>query len=1297
MTCHVLHAGDGYTYLTRQVASGDVVRAAHDPLVEYYQQAGNPPGQWAGSGLADLGVFGEVTEEQMLALFGEGLHPNANPFIAAQVADGKTYQEGLQAARLGRRFAQYDITIPLVKAVAAAYTEFEEEHGRRPSVDERRELKETTARALLVEARPDSPPPSRERVRQFITDELGRARQPVAGFDLVFSPVKSVSLLWALGGHEIRRIVEEIHEQAWCGAIAYGEREAAFTRVGAGGIAQVATHGFVIAAFLHRESRAGDPDLHTHVTVSNRVLADDGKWRTIDGQQLFKVAVSMSETYNALVEQGIVERLGAHFEDVSRGAGKRTVREIVGMPAEWIRGFSRRRTQVEAGYDRLVREYVRAHGHAPPRSVQWQLAQQATLQDRPTKDTLRTLAEQIADWTAYAYELLPGHSIPTAIGRCVGHRPDAGPVGDLPAVAAAVVDRVAEDRSTWTVYHVRAEAHRQLRAAGFPDAAQRIQAVEAVTQLALGRESILLDVEVDRAPTLLRRPDGESVFRRRGAARYTSEELLAAEADLLADAHTLRGPVVSRRAREAAIRASERSRPGRTRLNAGQRALVEHFTSSGAALAVAIGPPGAGKSTAMAAVRAAWETTGGRVLGFAPSAAAASVLGDELGVRADTLHSLITARDNNAPIDIAAGDMLLVDEAGMAGTLALAELRELAEERGAVLRLVGDHRQLPAIEAGGALRLLHTDAGGIELSEVHRFANPDEAAAILQFRVGDPRSIAFYADNNRLVGGVRAAVLDQLYSHWQADVAAGRTAIMISDSTEIARELSARAQTERRAAGQVEDTGTPLHDGTVAGVGDRIVTRLNRRRLAVLGGRDFVKNGDLWEVQKRHADGRLRVRHVGHHGRITLPAWYVAEWVELGYAATIHRSQGLTVDIARSFLTAAAVREAALVALSRGIDGNYAYFDIQEILHPDEPDTLPGDLYYRHRETTLAERALHAILEREGAELSATETLRDALESPYRLSTVIPEYTYGRHVHRGPEAEQQAEQWIHDAMPTYAADILTDNAWPALQHLLHELHDNGGDPVALLRARAAERELYTDPTDPAQSIAKVMHYRIVADLPTPAFDDDRRPLLLPGWVTTPPPPPAVHDHPDYAELAGWLRARADQIAGRVHALGTRATQHQPPWTRPLGDVPTTPDGQEWWIRRAGHVAAYRERWQIPDTNPELLPVTARGEQARARAWVLDYLNRTAAPPPDSQPAPTPQPDFAQRTARVRDQLAALRAALAHPFTTDDPTPHPGVDPGGADILVADPEQDPAAEADIPEPYEETDADLDPDL
>jgi conjugative relaxase-like TrwC/TraI family protein len=1305
MTCHVLHAGDGYRYLTRQVASADASRPAGQNLTDYYTAGGNPPGIWMGSGCADLSIVGEVTEEHMMALFGEGLRPDANEFIADRRAKGDTITQAITAARLGRRFAQHDKNVPLLGAINAAYREFERAHGRRASVEERNDIKLDVARTVLIaqmSVKSKRPRPSREQVRTFLTNELGRARQPVSGFDLVFSHQKTGDLLWALGklrvrplpsksfrirwsssDPTVREVVAQAHNLAVRVALAYGEQEAAFTRLGAGGIAQVRTTGFVATAFEHRDSRAGDPNLHTHVVVANRVLGPDGKWRTLDGQQLFKVAVSMSEVYNATFEQLLTELLGVRWVEVSRGAGKRPVREIEGMPGVWTKGFSRRRTQVEAGYDKLVADYVRRHGKSPSRSVQMKLAQQATLEDRPDKEELRSLDEQVSEWEAEARRMLPGVDIDAVIGGCLHLTApvEAGAV-DVEAIADRVIGVVSEQRSTWTVYHVRAEAVRQLKSIAFDSNEDRVAAVEAVVSRALGENSLLLSVTAEALPQLLL-DYGESVFHRHGSELYTCQAILDAETRIVEASETRRGPVVTRRAWQAAVNQVAKG----VSLNAGQRAMVEHLLTCGMAFARGIGPPGTGKSTAMRAVKQGWESTGGRIIGLAPSAASASVLGDELGVHADTIHSLIERYVNGEDIDVLAGDMLLIDESGMAGTLLVDVVREIAEECGAVVRAVGDHRQLPAVEAGGWFRLLEIlDIPGIGLTEVHRFERDDEADAVLAFRVGDESAIPWYANNDRLIGGAGPAVLDQLYQDWQADIAEGHTAIMISDSADFARELSARAQLDRRAAGQVSATGVELHDGTVAGVGDTVVTRLNRRRLAVLGGKDYVKNGDLWQVEQRHRDGRLRLKHLRHGGRITLPAHYVKEHVELGYAATIHRSQGLTVDIARAFLTPTAFREAALVALSRGVQGNYAYLDTEEMLAVDEPETLSGELYFRNRETREAAEALRMILRREGAERSATEELRAALDAPYRLDNAVPEFVFGLSVYRGPDAAREAEEWVRRAVPAHADAVLADDAWPALAAVLHEVRDAGINPARLLARRAAERALVNDPTDPARSVAQVLHFRIVADMPTPQLGP-HRPALLPGWVTT--PPTAADDDAVRArvpaaradaviDVGHWLRRRAEQIANRVHVLGERAAARPPVWADLLGDVPDDPAGREVWIVRAGQVAAYRERWQIPDHTAELLPGGHRGEQARARTWVQQFLASNPLPPP---PAPSAADRLTARTESLRqrlDQLGRILAPRSGPVQSATTTPMTADDL--FDPTEIDPDADPGPES-----------------
>ena len=125
----------------------------------------------------------------------------------------------------------------------------------------------------------------------------------VAGYDLTFSPVKSVSTLWALAEPAVAAQIEKAHRAAVADALSFIEQHALFSRTGANGIRQVNVQGLVAAAFTHRDSRAGDPDLHTHVAVANKVQTLDGRWLSIDGRILFKATVAASETYNTALEQ----------------------------------------------------------------------------------------------------------------------------------------------------------------------------------------------------------------------------------------------------------------------------------------------------------------------------------------------------------------------------------------------------------------------------------------------------------------------------------------------------------------------------------------------------------------------------------------------------------------------------------------------------------------------------------------------------------------------------------------------------------------------------------------------------------------------------------------------------------------------------------------------------------------------------------------------------------------------------------------------------------------------------------
>ena len=120
--------------------------------------------------------------------------------------------------------------------------------------------------------------------------------QAVAGYDLTFSPVKSVSALWAVADPATAAAIERAHRAAVGDALRFIEQHALFTRTGPQGVRQVNVRGLVAAAFTHRDSRAGDPDLHTHVAVANKVQTLDGRWLSIDGRVLFKATVAASET-----------------------------------------------------------------------------------------------------------------------------------------------------------------------------------------------------------------------------------------------------------------------------------------------------------------------------------------------------------------------------------------------------------------------------------------------------------------------------------------------------------------------------------------------------------------------------------------------------------------------------------------------------------------------------------------------------------------------------------------------------------------------------------------------------------------------------------------------------------------------------------------------------------------------------------------------------------------------------------------------------------------------------------------
>src|SRR5699024_1268038 len=293
-------------------------------------------------------------------------------------------------------------------------------------------------------------------------------------------------------------------------------------------------------------------------------------------------------------------------------------------------------------------------------------------------------------------------------------------------------------RATWGRWHLLAEAMRHAR--NNPGDVPVEELAERIADRAEALSIPLDPPELNPTPTPLQRTDGESIYTVRGTRRFTSTEVLQGEDEVLQAALRTGGLRARTGDLDNAVRNLE-AETGQS-LDAGQLALADAFATSGRELVAGIGPAGTGKTTAMQAFARAVENAGGRVIALAPSAAAATVLGEELGVRGETLHKLLYAHANahgRIPpgLEIDAGTVLLVDEAGMAGTPELANVVRLARENGASVRLLGDPQQLAAVGAGGVLRLVDERIGAERLDQVHRFTDPAEAAASIHLREGN--------------------------------------------------------------------------------------------------------------------------------------------------------------------------------------------------------------------------------------------------------------------------------------------------------------------------------------------------------------------------------------------------------------------------------------------------------------------------------------------------------------------------------------------------------------------------------
>ena len=415
----------------------------------------------------------------------------------------------------------------------------------------------------------------------------------------------------------------------------------------------------------------------------------------------------------------------------------------------------------------------------------------------------------------------------------------------------------------------------------------------------------------------------------RGEDRFTTPEMIEAEqrlhraAELMADRerHEVRGAD-----REAALARAERS--GLV-LSGEQADALAHITD-GRDLSIVVGYAGTGKSAMLGVAREAWEAAGYEVRGVALSGIAAENLESGSGIASRTIASMEHGWGQDRDL-LAARDVLVIDEAGMVGTRQLERVLSHAAEAGAKVVLVGDPKQLQSIEAGAAFRSIHARHGGAEIGEVRRQRQDWQRDATRDLATGKTgESIRAY-DAHGMVheAATRDEARNDLIERWDREqqTSPDKSRIILTHTNDEVRSLNETAREKMREAGSLgDDVRVTVERGARNfASGDRVMFLQNERGLGVKNGTlGTIEQVSLQAMSVRTDDGRSVTFDLKDYNRI-----------DHGYAATIHKAQGMTVDRTHVLATPGMDAHSSYVALSRHRDGMDLHYGRDDFVNPN--------------------------------------------------------------------------------------------------------------------------------------------------------------------------------------------------------------------------------------------------------------------------------------------------------------------------------------------------------------------------
>jgi conjugative relaxase-like TrwC/TraI family protein len=847
---------------TREPASPDPAGGA-GRAVDYYNEHGRMLGQWAGTGAAALGLSGPILPGQVEVL---------SRLLSGQLPDGAQV-----ASPVWRPHPDSQLPIgPVLDAVHVMAAD------RGIPVEE--VVSDPTARVVLsrLSARLATDPtavaklapleavasdagldlkqlygPGRVAVAHAQSDMKVDARR--AGTDGAISAPKTVSLLWAFSDPDISEQVLAAHRAAVTEAVKHLEQHASHGLRGHQGDGQRASHvetdGLTVAAFEHLTSRADDPQIHTHLVIANLTHGHDGRWTALDTRALFRHQRTAGYLYQAVLRGQLTSRLGVTWGPIRNGMA-----EITGIPEALRREFSTRRAQIAAHL-----EATGGHGVGA--------AQVACLATRPAKSG-RTVEELLAGWWVRAMRHLPA---PAQTIRAVLHRQHATPLD--PATLARVTDRLlGSDGVTARRSGVDRRDLTQALLETLPagSAVDHDRAEAAV-------DTVLADLRV--LPLLAGTEE----------RRWTTVELATTELATLDLAATT-----------SAVPVAEPKVPAG--LSARQRVAVERIAASPACVDVVLGPAGAGKTAMLTALHSHYQALGVPVLGACIAAVAARRLEHATQIPSTSI-ARVTARIRDGQ-PLPDGCVLILDEAGMVGTRDYYRLLAAVTAVGGKIIPVGDRAQLTEIDAGGMFARLSRSHLRAELTDNHRQRCGWERAALTTLRTGDiPRALALYQRYDRLHDHTHSDTLTATIAAQYVDAVQRGTAPEEVVALTATRHGAARLNHAIRQ--QLQDAGAigpdqPVGDSTYS-VGELVMITRNDHHRGLLNGQRATITAVEPDRVGLDVDGQA----------VTVPAGWANDRLAGAYALTIHKAQGLTVDVALVDATGIGDRNAGYVALSR--------------------------------------------------------------------------------------------------------------------------------------------------------------------------------------------------------------------------------------------------------------------------------------------------------------------------------------------------------------------------------------------